>query len=222
MAFDAAIDMESLAYSTLLGGGEFAAWLAGRQPASAEGQALPPLRYEREGDAVRLVLASPGNRNAMTAAMRDALYEGLANVLEDPGEPRVTLLGEGACFSTGGDLAEFGTAQDLARAHLIRTGRSCARLLHRLGNRAEVHLHGACIGSGIEIPAAAHRRVAAPGCFVQLPELAMGLIPGAGGTVTLARAVGRWRLMWLALGNFRLSAAQGLDWGLFQAIAPLP
>ena len=218
MDFEAALELESLAYSALLGGGEFGNWLAARKAVPGDTQSSPPVRYEREGDAVTLFLASPGNRNAMSAPMRDALYEALANVIEDPSEPRLVLRGEGACFSTGGHLPEFGSATDLARAHIIRTARSCTRLLHSLGHRAEVRLHGACIGSGIEIPAAAARRIAAPGCFVQLPEVEMGLIPGAGGTVSLARAIGRHRLMWLALGNFRLGAEQALRWGLFHGI----
>lgn len=218
--FEAALEMESLAYSTLLGGSEFARWLAGA-PRDASGEpAADPVRYARKGDHVTLTLVSPGNHNAMTAAMRDTLYEALVNVLEDPSAPSVTLEAEGRCFSTGGDLAEFGSARDLARAHVIRSQRSCARLLHRLGDRARVRLHGACIGSGIEVPAAAAWRSGARDLIVQLPELRMGLIPGAGGTVSLARAIGRHRLMWLVLGAFRIGAAQALDWGLIHSIEP--
>lgn len=220
LEFDAALELESLAYSALLGGAEFAGWLATAQRQTSGGQGLPPVRYDRSGDAVTLTLASPGNRNAMTAAMRDALYEALVNVLEDPSCPDLTLRAEGRCFSTGGDLAEFGSASDLAAAHVIRTQRSCARLLHLLEGRATARLHGACIGSGIEVPAAAACRIAAPDLVVQLPELRMGLIPGAGGTVTLARAIGRHRLLWLALGAFRIGAAQALDWGLVHRIEP--
>lgn len=220
LEFDAALELESLAYSALLGGGEFARWL-GRADHSSEGEpADQPVRYERLGDHVTLTLASPRNRNAMTASMRDALYEALVNVLEDPGLPDLTLRADGKCFSTGGSLAEFSTARDLAAAHVIRTQRSSARVLHGLGDRAVVRLHGACIGSGIEVPAAAARRIAAPDLIVQLPELRMGLIPGAGGTVTLARAIGRHRLLWLVLGAFRFGAKQALDWGLIHAIEP--
>lgn len=215
---DTALEIESLAYSALLGGGEFRRWAETAARPKGGQPAFDPVLYDRDGDDVTLTLASPENRNAMTAAMRDALYEALVNVLEDPGKPRVTLRAEGRCFSAGGDLAEFGTASDLARAHVIRTQRSCARVLHFLGERAIVRMHGACIGSGVEVPAAAARRVGAPDLMVQLPELRMGLIPGAGGTVTLARALGRHRLMWLALGAFRIGARQSLDWGLIDAI----
>lgn len=220
LSFDDALAIESLAYSVLLGGGEFARWRE-RQSRDAGRIAVDSVvRYEREGNIVTVTLASPGNHNAMTAGMRDALYEALANVLDDPSEPKLVLQGEGRCFSTGGHLPEFGSARDLAQAHVIRSLRNCARLLHRLGERAEVRLHGACIGSGIEIPAAAARRIGACDTFVQLPELRMGLIPGAGGTVTLARAIGRQRLFWLALGGFRLGAEQARDWGLLQTIGP--
>lgn len=216
--FDSALEVESLAYSTLLGGSEFAQWARESAGASSASQAPEPVHYDRAGDAVTLILQSAGNHNAMTAAMRDALYEALVNVLEDPSLPAVTLRGEGKCFSTGGDLGEFGTARDLAQAHIIRTQRSCARLLHRLGARATVRLHGACIGSGIEVPAAAARRVGSRDSFFQLPELKMGLIPGAGGTVSIGHAIGRHRLMWMCLGAFRIDARQALDWGLLHEI----
>ncbi len=220
LPFDAALELESLAYSALLGGAEFARWRDATPVRASGSQAAPPVRYDRHGDVVTLTLASPGNRNAMTAAMRDGLYEALVNVLEDPGQPRVLLRGEGKCFSTGGALDEFGSAQDLAQAHVIRMQRSAARVLHRLGDRAEAELHGACIGSGIEVPLAAARRVGHADLVVQLPELRMGLIPGAGGTVTGARAVGRHRLLWLVLGGFRIGAAQALDLGLIHALRP--
>lgn len=220
LAAEAALEMESLGYSTLLAGGEFARWRSGCAPGADHRTAPAPVRYARDGDAVCLTLASPENRNAMTAPMRDALFEALCSICDDPTGPAVTLDAEGPCFSTGGHLPEFGTAPDLALAHAIRTMRSAARLLIALGDRATVRVHGACIGSGIEIAAAAAHRVARRGSFVQLPELRMGLVPGAGGTVTLGRAIGRHRLMWLALGAFRLPATTAHAWGLFHRIEP--
>jgi enoyl-CoA hydratase/carnithine racemase len=214
LAFETALELESLAYSALLGGAEFARWRAARGDVPAAVTAPEPVSYSRDNNMVSLTLASPQSRNAMTAALRDALHEALANVVEDPSRPTLILSGKGRCFSTGGDLAEFGTATDLAQAHLIRTARSSARLLAGLGDRAEVVLHGACIGSGIEIAAAAGRRLARSGMFAQLPELAMGLIPGAGGTVTLPRAIGRHRTAWMVLTGQRILAAQALEWGL--------
>lgn len=222
LAFDDALTVESLAYSALLGGSEFARWHGPDNDASPPPDPVDPVRIERNGDRLTLTLDDADTYNAMSAAMRDALYEALANALDDPSAPDVLLRGAGRCFSTGGALAEFGTAHDLAEAHAVRTLHSCARALDALGARASAYLHGACVGSGIEIPAAAHRRIAAPDAWFQLPELTMGLIPGAGGTVTIARAIGRHRTMWMLLSGKRIGAAQALDWGLVHAIGDAP
>jgi hypothetical protein len=217
--FDA-LSIESLAYSTLLGGAEFRRWRAtARRPSHAE-QGGPLVDYHRSGALVRLILNRPASRNATTAAMRDALCDALRSLLDDPTRPELLLSGSGHCFSVGGHLGEFGTSDDLAQAHAIRTLRSPAALIHRLGKRAEVSLHGAVIGAGLEIAAAAGVRKAAARVFFQLPELAMGLIPGAGGTATISRAIGRHRTAFLALTGRRIGAVRALDWGLIHEIAP--
>ena len=218
LPFDQALHVESFAYSTLLAGEEFRRW---RKANPAQTSATPhqaKVDYTREGDHVTLTLNAPETRNAMTAAMRDALYEALAAVADDPSRPNVTLRGAGACFSIGGALEEFGANPDLAAAHTIRTTRSVARLIDELGDRIETMFHGACIGSGLEAPAAAHKRSALSGAFFQLPELKMGLIPGAGGTVTIPRAVGRHRACAMMLSGARVSAATALEWGLLHNV----
>ncbi len=223
LSFDQALMLESLAYSTLLGGEEFARWRTERPDAAQPFAAHPAaVRYARDGDDVILTLDSAETRNAMTAAMRDALYASLANVLDDPTRPAVRLRGDGKCFSSGGALNEFGTASDLAAAHLIRTLHSCARAIHAMGDRVTAQLHGACIGSGLEIPAAAARVEAQPNSFFQLPELRMGLMPGAGGTVSVARRIGRHRTLWMLLSAARLTAKQALAFGLIDAVTDAP
>jgi enoyl-CoA hydratase/carnithine racemase len=82
----------------------------------------------------------------------------------------------------------------------------------------EVRLHGACVGAGIELPAYARRVVASPGTRFLLPEVAMGLIPGAGGTVSIPRRIGRWRTLFLALSGDVVDAATALSWGLVDEI----
>lgn len=222
LGLDDALEVESFAYSTLLSGSAFARWRSRRRagPDAAPVRASGPLVvYEREMDSVTLTLSSPETRNAMSAAMRDALFEALASVADDPTRPILALEGAGRCFSVGGEIAEFGMATDIALAHAIRTARSCTRILAELGDRARVRLHGACIGSGIEIPAAAASRTAMRGSFFQLPELGMGLIPGAGGTVSISRAIGRHRTAWMVLSGQRIAAATALDWGLIHQIS---
>jgi enoyl-CoA hydratase/carnithine racemase len=154
----------------------------------------------------------------MTVEMRDALVEALQLVLSDDTIRQVRLSGRGKCFSTGGDLTEFGTAPDPATAHAVRSLALPGRLLAACAARVEAQLHGACIGSGIEFPAFAGRVVAKSNTHFQLPELRFGLIPGAGGCVSIARRIGRQRTAWLVLSGERIRAAQALEWGLLDAV----
>jgi enoyl-CoA hydratase/carnithine racemase len=210
---------ESLAYSMLQTGPEFAAWLASRpERASPRTPSAAPLRVDRDGARLRLVLDAPEKRNAFSAAMRDALVEGLRIAVLDPSVEEVLLEGAGPAFCAGGDLDEFGTLPDPATAHAVRSTRSAARLLAACAERVIARIRGACVGAGIELPAFAGRVVAAPDAWFQLPELAMGLVPGAGGTVSLPRRIGRQRSAWLALSGRALDVETALRFGLVDAI----
>lgn len=210
---------ESLAYSCLQQGAEFQAWLAARpRRAPKPDGAEPPVLLTRNDDLLRIALNRPAKRNAYSTSMRDALCEALALVAEDASIRKAELVGAGACFSAGGDLQEFGAAADAAVAHAARTTRSAGALLHRLRRRVEARLHGACIGAGIELPAFCDRVVARPDAFFQLPEVGMGLIPGAGGTASIPRRIGRRRFALMALGGQRVDAPTALRWGLVDAV----
>ena len=209
---------ESLAYSTLQGGTEFRRWLETRPPTSAAPEPGNRLLLDRREDRLSITLDRPRVRNAYDAATRDELCQALWMVGADPSITQVDFLGAGPDFCSGGDLNEFGTATDPATAHLIRTSRSAARLLGAVGDRVTAHLHGACIGAGIELPAAAGRVIAEPDTRLQLPEVAMGLIPGAGGTATLPRRIGRHRTAWLGLTGATIDAATALAWNLVDEI----
>jgi hypothetical protein len=217
LAAEEALLLESFAYSTLLGGQAFRDWLLKRA-----WRAMPSpgarVRCAREGELLTITLAHPSRRNAIDACMRDELVEHLSSACDDPTLPAVHLRADGPDFCAGGDLAEFGGSTDLVLAHAIRTLRSPARLMNSLAARATAFLHGACVGAGIEIPAAAGRVVAAPDARFWLPELAMGLMPGAGGTVTIARRVGRRRLLMWALTGRQIDARTALDWGLVDEV----
>lgn len=222
---EAGLVAESLAYATLQGGPEFAAWLAARRAARAgrlPGGApeAPPLRLAREGERLRITLDRPARRNAFSAAMRDALVEALALAAEDAALREVVLEGAGAAFCAGGDLDEFGTRPDPATAHAVRTTRSAARALAACAPRVTALVHGACFGAGLELAAFAGRVRVREGARLALPELAMGLVPGAGGTVSLPRRIGRQRTAWLALTGAELDAATALAWGLADELLP--
>jgi enoyl-CoA hydratase/carnithine racemase len=211
---------ESLAYATLQSGPEFASWLAGRgREARPPDAGDPPVRVLREGARLHLTFDRPGRHNAFDSAMRDALAEGLALVLADDSIEEVVLDGAGPSFCSGGDLDEFGTFPDPATAHAVRSARSPARLLALCAARARANVHGACVGAGCELPAFCRHVRARSDAFFQLPEVAMGLVPGSGGTASLPERIGRQRTAWLALSGQRIDAATALRWGLVDEIA---
>ena len=217
--FAQALHIESLAYSTLLGGAEFRHWRTTNphtiEQASEQG---PAVIVARENDILRIELARPANDNALSAEMRDGLVEALRTAQMDKTIQMVEIRGRGRVFCSGGALREFGVAQDLAAAHQLRTVRSVGSTLHRLGSRSRVFVHGAAVGGGIEFAAAGHELVAQPSAFFQLPEISMGLIPGACGTFTIARRIGWQRMAYMALSGARLRARTALDWGLIDRI----
>lgn len=217
-----ALDAESLAYSTLLAGRGFARWLAarGHRPPPPPAPAAPVL-LARDGEVLRVTLNRPERHNAYGRELRDALVAALDVALLDESVGHVVLSGNGPSFCSGGDLGEFGVATALDTAHLIRTQGGAALPLHRLRDRVTARVHGNCIGAGIELPAFASRIVADPSALFRLPELGMGLIPGAGGTVSIPRRVGRWRTLYLVLTGCRLTAERALRWGLVDELGPV-
>lgn len=204
---------ESAVYSALLAGPEFAAWRTARlrrqRPATVD-----PVVVERHGATLTVTLHRPEVRNALNTAMRDALVEAMRLAAADPSITQVVLRGSGVDFCSGGDLDEFGAFADPVSAHLVRVRQSAGAAVHAVAQRVTARLHGACVGSGIEIPAFAARVVAAPDVRIALPEVSLGLIPGAGGTVSLPQRIGRHWTARLALTGERLDGATALAIGL--------
>ena len=221
LSFSQALILESLAYSALLGGGDFRQWRAAEPLRSA----LPPdrdfVRIERRGDVVVITLSRPEARNAIRARLRDDLVAALRFAEADRSISAIELRGDGPVFSAGGDLDEFGQASDLAMAHIVRTQRSPVRLVRALGERLTVFIQGAAIGGGIEIAAAAARVIGGPEAVFRLPEVGMGLLPGAGGTASMPRRIGRHRTAFMGLTGFDIDAVRALDWALVDRVEPI-
>ena len=207
-----ALTLESHAYSLLQSGPEFIAWRDSRQA----------MRQRETGDEILVVedpgymairLNRPDQRNAMNAAMRLALADALraAELREDT---VVELRGTGRHFSTGGDTTEFGTFEDPVSAHLLRSSWNVGGRLSGMSGRVNAYVQGACLGAGIELAAFASRVVARPGSYFGLPELDLGLVPGAGGTVSLPRRIGRWRTAYMIYSGRLVPAGIARQWGL--------
>ena len=211
---------ESLAYSTLQGGPEFARWLAERGPARPPDIA-DPVQAHRDGNTLRIAFNRPQRHNAFSTDARAALLEALAVAQLDPSVDEVVLTGNGPSFCSGGDLDEFGTLRDPASAHLARTRYSPALVLDaltaQLGEACRAEVHGQVLGSGLEMAAFCGRVLCRRDAVFGLPELSLGLIPGAGGTVSVTRRIGRWRTAYLVLSGQTIDADIALAWGLVDA-----
>jgi len=211
---------EAAVYSMLLGGKEFAAWLArqtARPATSAPDRQL--VRLDRDGARLSIVLDHPQRRNAFSFRMREELLAALELAELDDSITDIGLSGTGPVFCSGGDLAEFGTSSDPVAAFLVRLDRAPWRHIDRLRDRISVRIDGAAIGAGIELATFAGRVVAAPDAVFLLPEIRMGLVPGAGGTVSIPRRIGRWRAAWMAFSGAPVDAETALHWGLIDSIA---
>jgi hypothetical protein len=209
---------EAAAYSLLLGGPEFARWLGERGAPRHREPPAEPVKLSRVGGRLSVVLNDPARRNAFSARLREALLDALLVGEADETVESVELSGAGPAFCSGGDLDEFGAATDLVAAYLVRLSRAPWRVIDRIAAKVTVTAHGACVGAGTEMAAYASRIVAAPSAFFALPEVGMGLVPGAGGSVSVPRRIGRWRAAWLMLTGDRLPAQTALRWGLVDEV----
>lgn len=216
-----ALAAESLAYATLQGGHEFTRWLTGRGTRVRTPDTRPRVRVEHTDHATTAVvtLDRPRLFNLYDAAMRDALVDTMRALVADDAVVRIELRGAGKAFCAGGDPGEFGTTRDTALAHLIRSSANAAPLLLAAAPKLHAFVHGAAVGAGCELAAFAARVTASADATFALPEVSMGLVPGAGGTVSVTRRIGRHRTAWLALTGARVDATTAHAWGLVDEVA---
>ncbi|WP_247873087.1 3-hydroxyacyl-CoA dehydrogenase NAD-binding domain-containing protein [Azospirillum sp. TSH64] len=169
------------------------------------------VRLERDGGVAVIVIDNPPV-NAGSAAVRRGLLDAVATVAADPGIEAAVLIGAGRTFIAGSDLREFG--QPLEEPQLpavIAAIEACAKPV-------VAALHGAALGGGFELALGCDARVAAPGTRVGLPEVTLGMIPGAGGTQRLPRLVGVSTAIGLICEGRRVAAADALALGLVDAV----
>ena len=209
---------ESFAYATLQNGPEFQEWLNKKGENQTTLAPSEPLIVGLHNDTLSLTMNDSDNHNAIGTSMRDALCEALDLALTDDTIGQVQLSANGKAFSTGGAVEEFGQSSDPATAHWIRSLRLPAWRCARLSKKLHVHVQGAAIGAGVEIAAFGNQVTATLDAWFQLPELKYGLIPGAGGTASIANRIGRQRTVFMALSMKRIDAQIAHYWGLVDEI----
>lgn len=210
------LHLESLTYSVLQGGAEHGSWLG--RPREMAAHTKGNICVERRDAQMTIHLDRPDAHNQIDRFMRDQLREAFELGAMDDDIHRISLTGAGRSFSLGADLGEFGSTRDPAAAHLIRLATLPAHAIAACADKLHVHVQGACVGSGLEMAAFARHITATQKAWFQLPELAMGIIPGAGGCVSVTRRIGRAKAAQMILSGQRISALTALEWGLVDAL----
>ncbi|MDP2261819.1 MAG: 3-hydroxyacyl-CoA dehydrogenase NAD-binding domain-containing protein [Hydrogenophaga sp.] len=141
--------------------------------------------YQVHGDVAVITLNNPPV-NGLGLSTRQAIVDGLEKAENDAAVKAVVITGAGKAFSGGADIREFGSPKAVQEPNLLS-------VITRVENTTKpviAAIHSVCMGGGLELALGAHYRIAAPGCNVALPEVKLGLIPGAGGTQRLPRVLG--------------------------------
>ena len=172
------------------------------------------LLFQLRGAVAHISLNRPQVVNAYNVQMRDDFSEALAAVQLDPDVRTLLITGEGRGFCAGADLTEFGTAPSQVVARQVRWERDVWGQLVNLHKPIVAAVHEYCIGSGLEIALLCDIRLAATGTVFALPEVQLGMIPAAGGTQTLPRAIGTSQAMDLLLTGRRIESEEALFTGL--------
>ena len=142
-------------------------------------------QYQAHGDVAVITLNNPPV-NGLGLATRQGIAQGLAQANADAAVKAIVITGAGAAFSGGADIKEFGTDRAMQEPNLL----SVIGVIEKSSKPVVAAIHSVVMGGGLELALGCHYRIAAPGTSVALPEVKLGLLPGAGGTQRLPRALG--------------------------------
>lgn len=171
-----------------------------------------PVTLTREGRCGLITIFKPPV-NALGQAVRSGLVEALVAALDDTRIEWLLLQSGGRCFSAGADIKEFGQAP---QAPLLP---EVIEAIESSPKPVVAWMHGVSLGGGLELAMACHYRIAAPEARFGLPEVKLGLIPGAGGTQRLPRLIGLEAALEMILSGEPIGAGRALDLGLVDGIA---
>lgn len=141
--------------------------------------------YKVHGDVAVITMNNPPV-NGLGLATRQGIADGLSQANADAAVKAIVLTGAGRAFSGGADIREFGSPKAVAEPNLL----SVIRAVELSAKPVVAAIHSVAMGGGLELALGCHYRIAAPGANIALPEVKLGLIPGAGGTQRLPRALG--------------------------------
>jgi enoyl-CoA hydratase/carnithine racemase len=181
-----------------------------------------PLLFEKRDDGVAsITLNRPDVLNAANLAMRDALWDTLLAVRDDPDVRVAVFRGAGErAFSAGADIREFGTAPSFVEARAARHERDLWGLMLEIYKPFVAAVHGYAFGAGCELALLCDIRVASDDARFALPEVTLGYIPSAGGTQTLPRTVPPAIAREMILSGEPIDAARALAIGLVHRVVP--
>jgi len=152
--------------------------------------------------------------NGLGHELRSGIVAGLDRALADPAVKAVVLTGAGKAFSGGADIKEFDSPKALAEPNL----HTLIRAVEQSPKPVIAAVHAVCMGGGLELSLACHYRVAVPGAQIGLPEVKLGLLPGAGGTQRLPRAVGLETALNMIVSGAPVPSEKLARAGLFDAL----
>jgi len=167
----------------------------------------------KDGDIAIVTLNSPPV-NALSAPVRDGIAEGVKAAIADASVKAIVLICEGKTFIAGADISEFGKPPKGASLFEVEN------IIEGSPKPVIAAIHGTALGGGLEVALCAHYRVAVPSAKCGLPEVALGLLPGAGGTQRLPRIVGPEAALDMVTSGKHVGAKQCLDVGLVDELAP--
>jgi enoyl-CoA hydratase len=177
------------------------------------------LIYEKSNKIAYVTLNRPQALNVYNIQMRDDLYQVLSAIKEDPEARVVVFRGAGEkAFCAGADLNEFLTAPSPVVARQVRFGRDVWNLFLSIPQPLIAAVHGYVLGSGIEIALCCDIRIASENTKFGLPEVGLGIIPAAGGTQTLPRAIGMAKALEMLLTNPWMSGEEAYRIGLVNQV----
>ena len=142
-------------------------------------------QYKVHGNVAIITLDNPPV-NGLGLATRQGITDGLALANQDASVTAIVITGAGKAFSGGADIKEFGSPKALQEPNLL----SVILAVENSSKPVVAAMHTVAMGGGLELALGCHYRIAAPGCSIALPEVKLGLVPGAGGTQRLPRVLG--------------------------------